>query len=195
MVVLGTLAFLFALVASFYLAFAWGEVAGIPMGGDKTALGGLFILPLFMAMRWVALALALAAAASTGAFQPLAGVRWAQYAVVLGLHLVLGAGSLAGFNWIANGITYDLMAPQRWSWAFGILLPLPAFLAAGWGMHREWLGRHGLAAGLLVLGLVLLHLLPFRNRLADMHRTTARLHELRAREAGEPAPAPGSRPE
>lgn len=186
MVVLGTVALVFALLVSFYLALAWGEVAGIPAGGDKTALGGLFVVPLFMGMRWVALAVALATATATGAFQPLAAGRGTQYALVLGAHLGLGLASVAAFNWIADGLTHDVMGPQRWSWLFGVWLPLPAFAAAGWGLHAGALGRRPILAWSLAGALLLLHLLPFQNRRADMQRTAERLREIRAREAAAP---------
>lgn len=196
MITLGTIALVGAALVSLLTASGWGEMAGIPRGGDKSGLGGLAFLLLFMAMRWLALAVALAAATFTGAFQPLAGSRGLQYVLVLGLHFGLGLASYAGFNWIANGLTRDVMAPQRWSWFFGILLPLPAFLAAGWGLHRGWVGRHGGLALALAAGVVLLHLLPFRSRQLDMIRTTERLRQIRAAEAGaDSAPVPRTRGE
>ena len=183
---LGTLALAAAALVSLLTAHAWGEMAGIPRGGDKTALGGLAVVLLFMACRWVALAVALATAVKAGALDALLPSRALQYLVVLGAHTLLGVASYAGFNWIVNGLTRDVMGPQRLAWLFGILLPLPAFLVAGWGLWRGWLGRHPIPAAGLVLGLLLLHLLPFRSARADMLRTTERLREIRAREAAAP---------
>lgn len=182
MALLGTIALLVALLVSFYLAFAWGEMAGIPRGGDKSGLGGLFIIPLFMGMRWLALAAALAFAVLAGAFDGSGAGRGVQFAVVLGTHAVLGGMSLAAFNWIANGLTNDVMGPQRLCWVFGIVWPLPAFLVATWGLHRSWLTQRPVLAGALLLTLVAVHLLTYVNRVRDMHRTTERLRQLREQE-------------
>jgi hypothetical protein len=182
MAILGSLVLVFATLVSLYLAFAWGEMAGIPQGGDKTSLGGLFVIPLFMGMRWLALAIVLALGVSLGSFEWLAGSRTAQYLAVVGLHLLLGAISLAAFNWIANGLTRDVMGPQRWCWFFGVVLPLPAFAASVWGLYRTWLPRHLIAAALLALGLLLVHLLPYVNHARDMRRTAERLRQMREQE-------------
>jgi len=191
MVILGTLALGFGLLISLMTASFWGETAGIARGGDKSGLGGLVWVLLFMAIRWTAMLVALAAAVSTGAFEPFVASRWGQYGLVLGLHLALGLVSMYGFNWISNGLTRDEMGPQRLSWLFGVVLPLPAFLAAGWGLHSGWLARHPRLTAALLLGLVALHVLPFRHRLLDMRATEARLRGIRAAERGaDPTPAP-----
>ncbi len=182
MIILGTLALAFGLLISLMTASFWGEMAGIAPGGDKSGLGGLAWVLLFMAIRWTAMLVALAAAVSTGAFEPFAASRWGQYGLVLGLHLALGLASLSGFNWISNGLTRDEMGPQRLSWLFGVVLPLPAFLAAGWGLHSGWMARHPRLTAALLLGLVALHALPFRQRLLDMRATAERLRGIRAAE-------------
>lgn len=182
MAFLGTIALVCALLVSFYLAFAWGEMAGIPKGGDKTSLGGLFIIPLFMGMRWIALSVALALAVAAGGFEGTGGGRGLQFALVLGIHAVLGGISLAAFNWIANGLTNDVIGPQRLSWVFGVLLPLPAFLVATWGLYRSWLVPRPLLAGGMALALVALHVLPFVTRQRDMERSAERLRQIREQE-------------
>lgn len=179
MAFLGSLALVAALLVSFYLAFAWGEMAGIPKGGDKTSLGGLFIIPLFMGMRWVALAAALALAILSGGLDGVASGRGMQFTLVLGAHALLGGISLAAFNWIANGLTNDVMGPQRLCWVFGVAWPLPAFLAATWGLHRTWLSSRPVVAGALFLVLLALHLFPFVTRQRDMQRTAERLRQAR----------------
>lgn len=191
MVILGTLALVFGLLISLMTASFWGEMAGIARGGDKSGLGGLAWVLLFMAIRWTAMLVALAAAVSTGAFEPFVATRWGQYGLVLGLHLALGLVSMYGFNWISNGLTRDEMGPQRLSWVFGVVLPLPAFLAAGWGLYSGWLARHPRLTAALLLGLVALHLLPFRHRLLDMRASAERVRGIRAAErAAEPEPDP-----
>lgn len=191
MVILGTLALVFGLLISLMTASFWGEMAGIARGGDKSGLGGLAWVLLFMAIRWTAMLVALAAAVSTGAFEPFVATRWGQYGLVLGLHLALGLVSMYGFNWISDGLTRDEMGPQRLSWVFGVVLPLPAFLAAGWGLYSGWLARHPRLTAALLLGLVALHLLPFRHRLLDMRASAERVRGIRAAErAAEPEPDP-----
>src|SRR5690606_32169608 len=82
MVILGTLALGFGLLISLMTASFWGETAGIARGGDKSGLGGLVWVLLFMAIRWTAMLVALAAAVSTGAFEPFVASRWGQYGLV-----------------------------------------------------------------------------------------------------------------
>ena len=191
MVILGTLALGFGLLISLINSSFWGEMAGIGRGGDKSGLGGLAWVLLFMAIRWTAMLVALAAAVSTGAFEPFVASRWGQYGLVLGLHLVLGLAGMVGFNWISSGLTRDEMGPQRFSWLFGVVLPLPAFLAAGWGLYGGWLARHPRLTAALLLGLLALHALPFRHRLLDMRATAERLRGIRAAErAAQPDPNP-----
>jgi hypothetical protein len=191
MVILGTLALVFGLLISLMTSSFWGEMAGIARGGDKSGLGGLVWVLLFMGIRWTAVLVALAAAVSTGAFESLVSNRWAQYGLVLGIHLALGLVSMYGFNWISDGLSRDEMGPQRLSWFFGVVLPLPAFLAAGWGLRGGWLARHPRMTAALLLGLLALHLLPYRHRLLDMRVSAERVRGIRAAEgAAEPEPGP-----
>ncbi len=191
MAILGTLALVFGLLISLMTSAFWGEIAGIARGGDKSGLGGLVWVLLFMGIRWAAMLVALAAAVSTGAFEGFVPNRWAQYGLVLGLHLALGLVCMYGFNWISNGLTRDEMGPQRLSWLFGLVLPLPAFLVAGWGLYSGWLARHPRMTAALVLGLLALHLLPYRDRLLDMRASAERLRGIReAERAAEPEPDP-----
>ena len=189
LVILGTLALLFGALVSLYTAHGWGERAGIQPGGDKSGLGGLAFLLFFQALRWVALAVALAAAVGAGGFAALTPARGHQFLLVLGLHALLGLASYAAFNWIANGVTRDQMGPQRFAWFFAVVLPLPAFLAAAWGLWQGWLLRHPRLGLALALAVLLLHLLPFRSMMLDMRRSAARLKALRSAETA-PVAAP-----
>ncbi len=191
LLILGTVALGFGALVSLYTAHGWGEMAGIQPGGDKSGLGGLAFLLFFQALRWLALAVALGAAVWAGGFAALTPARGHQALLVLGLHAALGLASYAAFNWIANGITRDQMGPQRLAWVFAVVLPLPAFLAAAWGLWQGWLLRHPRLAVVLAVGVLLLHLLPFRSMMLDMRRSAERLKARRAAEAT-PAPTPDS---
>lgn len=168
------------LLLSVYLAFAWGEMAGIAMGRDKSALGGLFVVLFFMLLRWVTLALVLGIAVFAGGFAGLLeGGRWRVMAWVLGMHLLLGAGSYLGFTWVSQGLMQDQALPQRFAWLFGIVLPLPALVAGGWALNREWVSRWPRLALAVALGVLLAHALVYRAQLRDMQRSNERLDALR----------------
>jgi hypothetical protein len=175
--------FLLALVAnaclagivlvSVMLASWWGELAGIAPGFDKTSLSGLMAFPLFMGVRWIAIAVLLGIIAWRATLGFLPEGRWARLGVVLGVHGVLGLVSWTGFEAIARGLQNDDFGPQRWALPLGVLLPLPALALLAWGINREFLERHTRTAVLLGAALVLVHLLPYRARLQDMQRVAA----------------------
>lgn len=162
-----------ALLLSILLASWWGELSGIAPGFDKTSLAGLMAFPLFMAMRWGALALVLASAVARGAF-PVLGGRWGQGGIVLGLHAALGVASLLGFGAVSDGLEQDDFGVQRWAPLLGVVLPLPALLVAGWGLNRDMVQRHFKVALALAVGVVVLHAWAFRVQRLDMQQVRAR---------------------
>jgi hypothetical protein len=178
----GTLAFLVGLLMSLQTAHAWGEMAGIAPGGDKTGLGGLFAVLVLLGIEWLAVAAALACGVLKGGFDGWFSARGMQVAVLLGGHLTLGAFCFFGFNWIAEGLTLDQMGPQRLCWLFGVLLPLPALLAALAGLHPNGLTRHPRIALVVALAVVLAHAAIFQHSRTSMLATNARLQA--ADEAG-----------
>lgn len=159
-----------AVFMSIYLAAGWGEMAGIPAGGDKSGLGGLFGMLILMGIRWSAVALLLAVGVWSGGFGFLAQGRWAQLGIVLGLHAALGVVSYLGFNAVADGLTADNLGPQRWSPLFGLVVPLPALLAAGWGANREFCARHPRTGILLAMAITFGHVMIYRQRHESMGR-------------------------
>ncbi len=54
-----------------------------------------------------------------------------------------------------------------------ILLPLPALLAGGYAIQRDWLTRHSRVAAVLAVAIVALHAYLYRDRLRDMERSRA----------------------
>lgn len=176
----GNVLLVLGLVLSLYVAFCWGEMAGIAPGRDKSGLGGLFAVLFLMTARWATLALALWIAVLRGGFADwIDGSRWVVFAWVLGAHLLLGAGSYQAFNWVSDGLMHDQTLPQRFAWLFGIVLPLPALLAGGWALNRAWVSRSPRLAVALMLGVIIVHALGFRAQLRDMQRTNQRLDNLR----------------
>jgi hypothetical protein len=173
-----------AVFMSIYLAAGWGEMAGIPAGGDKSGLGGLFAMLILMGVRWSAVAVLLLVGVWSGAFGFLAQGRWAQLGIVLGAHAALGLVSYFGFNAVAEGLTADNLGPQRWSALFGVVLPLPAVLAAGWGANRELLARHPRTGVLLAVAITFGHLMIYRQRYQSMR------HPLQAGASIEHSSAP-----
>ncbi len=173
-----------AVFMSIYMAAGWGEMAGIPAGGDKSGLGGLFAMLILMGIRWTAVALLLGAGVWSGAFGFLAEGRWAQLGIVLGVHAALGVLSYLGFNAVAEGLSADNLGPQRWSPWFGIVLPLPALLAAGWSANRELLARYPRTGILLAVAITFGHLMIYRQRYQSMR------HPLQAGTAIEHSSAP-----
>ncbi len=164
LLVLADLALLVAAFASVYLALAWGEMGSFPLHGDKSGLGGLMAVLLFMPMRWCPLLFALGIAVMRDGFTELLPPRRGlQFGLLLGGHLLLGAASYAAFSWVSNSLQHDDPGPRRLAWTFGLLLPLPAFLVAFWGLHRAWIPRHPLLACLLVVLLGWGHLAGYRQ--------------------------------
>lgn len=172
-----------ALLMSLNLAASWGEMAGIPAGGDKSALGGLIAVLILMLIRWGAVAMLLWLGITRDAFSFLPAGRWPQVGIVLGGHLALGAVSYLGFNAVANGLTVDNLGPQKWSPLFGILLPLPALLLAGWAVNRDILTRHSRVGIVLAVTVAVGHFALFRQRLESMrrpHQAPAQVEEFQA---------------
>jgi hypothetical protein len=156
-------------------AWYWGEMAGIPKGGDKSGLGGLMGVMIFLICRWIGVALVLGIAAWRGGFDELPGsTTWARLGLVLLLHAVIGGLSFWGFNWVSNGLTYDNMGPQAWSWFFGIVIPIPMLLLAWWGINPGYSARSPKMAIALAVIVVLLHAWAFRNNLQTMRASNAR---------------------
>lgn len=162
------------LFLSIYVATAWGEMAGHLPGGDKSGLGGFAMVFILMALRWLALALVLSAGVMRGGFDDwVAGGRGRQFLVVLGLHLAVGVLSAWVFNTLADGLTADRAAPRLVTALCAILLPLPALLAGGYAIQRDWLTRHSRVAAVLAVAIVALHAYLYRDRLRDMERSRA----------------------
>lgn len=179
-VLLGNGLLALGLLLSIYLAFSWGEMAGIAPGRDKSALGGLFVVLLLMALRWATLALLLGIAVFAGGFAGLVeGGRWRVLAWILGAHVLLGAASYLGFHWVSQALMQDQTLPQRFAWLFGIVLPLPALVAGGWALNREWVSRWPRLALALALGLFLAHALVYRAQVWDMRQSNERRDALR----------------
>lgn len=172
--VIGTAAVLVGALMSIQLAHAWGEMAGIAPGGDKSGLGGLFVVLVLGSIRWLAVAIALACGISNRAFDTLVAGHGAQFAILLGAHLLLGLASYLGFTWVANGLTRDHMGPQRFSWLFGVMLPLPTLLLAAWSLYPARVERHPRLALLLAAALVLAHIRVYQVTRDDMRATAAR---------------------
>lgn len=167
--------FLVALLFSVYIATAWGEVAGHLPGGDKTALGGFFVVFIFMGLRWATLGLLLWAGVGRGGFDEwLAGSRGRQLAIILGAHLAIGLVSGWSFNALVSVLTSDHAAPRVLTALLGVVLPIPALLAAGYAIQRDWVARHPRLALVLALAVVLCHALAYRDRVRDMDRNNAR---------------------
>lgn len=162
MVVVADLALLLALFMSTNLALAWAEVATFPPHGDKSALAGVAGVLVLMVGRWSALAGALGLAAARGGFAGLPGGRGAQGALVLLAHAALGVQSYRGFEWLVAAVQRDDPGPLALWGVFGLVLPLPAFAAAFYGLHRGWAGRHPVLAVLLVPGFGWAHLAGWR---------------------------------
>jgi len=154
---------LFATVFSVYLTVAWGEMAGFPVGGDRSRLSGLGGVPIFMMMRWTLLAFVLAGAANRGGFPSLPGGKGVQMALVVGVHMVLGYVSFETFDWVVRGIQSGDAGPQRYAWLFGLVLPLAVLLTAFWGINRGWLPRHPWIGAILVAGLLWSQLAAWRQ--------------------------------
>lgn len=171
----GTLAFLVGLLMSVQAAHAWGEMAGITPGGDKTRLGGLFVVLVLLGIQWLAVVAALVCGMLKGGFDGWFSARGMQVAVLLGGHLALGAFCFFGFNWIADGLTHDQMGPQQLCWLFGTLLPLPALLVALAGLYANGLTRHPRIALVVALAVVLAHGGIYQHSRTSMLATNARL--------------------
>lgn len=167
--------FLAVLGISVMNAWFWGEMAGIPKGGDKSGLGGLMGVMIFLICRFLGVALVLGIAAWRGGFDGLPGSStWARLGLVLLVHAAIGGLSLWGFNWVSNGLTYDNMGPQAWSWFFGIVIPLPMLLLAAWGINRTFVDRSPKVAIVLALAFILFHVMAFRSNLQTMRASNAR---------------------
>jgi hypothetical protein len=166
--------FLATLGISIMNAWFWGEMAGIPKGGDKSGLGGLMAVMMFLALRWIAVAILLGIAAWRGGLDLLPGSSaWMKLGLALGIHAAIGALSYWGFSWVSNGLTHDNMAPQQWSWFFGIVIPLPMLLLAGWGINPGFAVRSPRTALVLAVMVVVFHIWPFRNNLQGMRARQA----------------------
>jgi hypothetical protein len=166
--------FLATLGISLMNAWFWGEMAGIPKGGDKSGLGGLMAVMMFLALRWVAVALLLGIAAWRGGLEFLPGSStWMKLGVALAIHAAIGALSYWGFSWVSTGLMHDNMGPQQWSWFFGIVIPLPMLLLAWWGINPGYAVRSPKMAFALALFVVIVHVWPFRSNVKGMRERRA----------------------
>lgn len=163
MPLLANLTLLIALFLSANIALMWGELASYDVHGDKSGLAGLGAGFFLMVMRWGALALALLIAAARGGFEDLPGSRSVQAVALLLAHALLGVVSYRGLEWMTAAIQRSDAGPLRWAWAFALLLPLPAFLAAFWGVNRAWIGRHPLLGLSIAAGLLAAHYAGWRE--------------------------------
>lgn len=167
--------FLATLGVSVMDAWFWGEMAGIPKGGDKSGLGGLMGVLIFLILRWSAVALLLGIAAWRGGLDFVPGSSvWMKLLLVIAIHAAIGGLSLWGFNWVSNGLTNDNVAPQQWSWFFGIIIPLPMLLLAGWGINPGYAARSPRMATALALMIVVFHAWAFRSNLQTMRASSAK---------------------
>lgn len=141
---------LMAAFLSANLALAWGELGSYDIHGDKSGLAGLGAVPMLMAARWVFLAIGLAVALHRGLFRDLPLGRGLGAGLTFALHLGLGIVSYRGLEWVVGAIQASNPSPLRLAWVFGLLLPLPAFAAAFWGVNRGWIGRHPWLAAIVV---------------------------------------------
>ncbi len=172
--------FLATLGISIMNAWFWGEMAGIPKGGDKSGLGGLMAVMMFLALRWVAVALLLGIAAWRGGLEFLPGSNaWMKLGLALVIHAAIGALSYWGFSWVSNGLSHDNMAPQQWSWFFGIVVPLPMLLLAWWGINPGFAARSPRITLVLAVLVVVFHVLPFRSNLNGMRERRAAAETLK----------------
>ena len=152
-----------AIVFGAGMALAWGELAGFDVHGDKSGLAGLLGALAFMVARWSGLAIALAIAVVRGGLPWVPGGRGAQLGLVLGVHAALGVVSYQGLEWISGAIQRSDPGPQRLAWAFAFLLPLPALVAAAWGLNREWMPRHRIVTLVLVALMVWAYVAAWRH--------------------------------
>lgn len=161
--------FLATLGISVMNAWFWGEMAGIPRGGDKSGLGGLMAVLIFLVLRWGAVALLLGIAAWRGGLAQVPGNGvWMKLLCVLVIHAIIGGISLWGFTWVSNGLSHDNMGPQAWSPFFGIVIPLPMLLFSWWAINPGYSSRSPRAAIALALIMVVLHAWAFKSNLDGM---------------------------
>jgi hypothetical protein len=160
-------------------ASAWGEMAGVQPGGDKSGLGGFAMLLMFMAMRWLGVAVLLWGGVMRDAFDFLPGGRWSQFGILLAAHLALGGLCYWGFTAITNGLQVDNMAPQRWTWVVGLLIPVTVLALAAWAVNREFFSRNQPVALALLLALVLLQGFTYRSKARDMRASDLRLKAMK----------------
>ena len=166
--------FLATLGISVMNAWFWGEMAGIPKGGDKSGLGGLMAVLMFLILRWGAIALLIGIAAWRGGLEVVPGSSiWIKLLLVLAVHALIGWLSYWGFNWVSSGLTTDNMAPQRWSWFFGIVVPLPMLLFTWWAINPGYAARSPKPAVALALVVVVLHAWAFKANLDSMRSRRA----------------------
>ena len=163
MIILLDLALLFALFFSANIALGWGELGSYDVHGDKSGLAGMMGMFMFMIFRWSVLAVALLVAVGRGGFPELPGGRWVQSAIVLGVHAALGVISYQGMEWITRAIQNSNAAPLRFAWLFAFLIPIPVFLAAFWGLHRNWIPKHWMGSAIAVALLVWGHVWGWRQ--------------------------------
>jgi hypothetical protein len=91
---------------------------------------------------------------------------------------------MLGFSTVSEGLTHDNMGPQRWSWFFGIVLPIPALVIAWLGINPGISARSPKLTAAMLLAIVGLHAWCFRSNLMDMRKRYAAGAEAPSRPPG-----------
>ncbi len=162
-VVVGNLSLLFGVLMSANMALTWGELASFDLAGDKSALAGLGGALVFMAFRWLALAVVLGIAVWRGGFGRLPGSRGVQLVGVEVAHGALGVGSYQAFESVVGAIQRSDPGPLTFGWMFGVAIPLVVFGVGFFGLNAGWVRRRPLVAAALVALIVSGHLAGWRE--------------------------------
>ena len=147
----------FTLLFSVQIAAGWGELCGIRPGRDKSGLGGFAMLLMFFLVRWLALALCLAAL-SAGA------ERW----WLLAGHGGLGWVSVTMFNRGVARVQADGTVGHFAGVVGSTLIPAPACTLALQRANVAWLGDSPAALAAVAAIVVLLHFACYRQRRSSM---------------------------
>lgn len=181
-------ALLVGVLISVSMAAFYGELCGIEPGRDKSGLGGFAFAYLFMLMRWPLVAAGLLIGHARGAI-PYLPPDWPWWSLVLA-HAALGAIAAVAFGRGVDHVHADRRLPAAFGVLFGVLLPLPGWLAAIVGTNTTWLGNDVSTLGIVAGLLLACHGLPFRARLRGMRQMAARLAQATAPAEGPPGDLP-----
>jgi hypothetical protein len=133
-------------LCSLHIAFAWGELCGVRTGGDKSGLGGFAFVLLFVLLRGVAVALALAVVAR-------AGETW---------WLLLGHTGLGVLAWRCFEREIRQLQADRWgsvavACLAGVLVPVPALTLVLVRVNSRWLDQGIETTVAVAVALTLVH--------------------------------------